>query len=297
MRRQPTSSATTQEGLESARFTRNQITFTGSATSGSTRPGGDVDSPLLNMYPANTCQTNAVTCSTAASVSSFSRRSRRSARFTDIASPDGSSRLAAITWRSIKGRCIQGCSSWSRRAGFGPRGENPTAGARSRSTRSPGPVGNASPRKRPPGSTRPASSRGSSRFRTSIVTAVRIHLARLLGLVGRDTRRERELRAEIDAHIAEAMDEYIREGVTPRGGASLGAASVRRRHPNHRSPPRSAPLHVLLHAAPGPPVRRANADPCARLRDRRHPDAGDWDSREYDDLQRSQGPALHAIAG
>jgi predicted permease len=47
------------------------------------------------------------------------------------------------------------------------------------------------------------------------VTALRILLARLLGLFGGDTRRERELRAEIDAHIAEATDEYVRKGMTP----------------------------------------------------------------------------------
>jgi MacB-like periplasmic core domain/FtsX-like permease family len=47
------------------------------------------------------------------------------------------------------------------------------------------------------------------------VTALRIFLARLLGLVGGDTRRERELRAEIDAHIAEAAGEYVRQGMTP----------------------------------------------------------------------------------
>ena len=47
------------------------------------------------------------------------------------------------------------------------------------------------------------------------MTALRILLARLLGLLGGDLRRERELRAEIDAHIAEAMDEYVRRGMTP----------------------------------------------------------------------------------
>jgi putative ABC transport system permease protein len=46
------------------------------------------------------------------------------------------------------------------------------------------------------------------------VTALRILLARLLGLFGGDLRRERELRAEIDAHIAEATDEYVRRGMT-----------------------------------------------------------------------------------
>ena len=45
------------------------------------------------------------------------------------------------------------------------------------------------------------------------MTALRIFLARLLGLFGGDARRERELRAEIDAHIAEATEEFERQGV------------------------------------------------------------------------------------
>ena len=47
------------------------------------------------------------------------------------------------------------------------------------------------------------------------MTALRILLARLLGLFGGDTRRERELRVEIHAHLAEATDEYVRQGMTP----------------------------------------------------------------------------------
>jgi hypothetical protein len=47
------------------------------------------------------------------------------------------------------------------------------------------------------------------------MTTLRILLARLLGLFGGDTRRERELRAEIDGHIAEATGEYVRQGMTP----------------------------------------------------------------------------------
>jgi MacB-like periplasmic core domain len=47
------------------------------------------------------------------------------------------------------------------------------------------------------------------------VTALRIFLARLLGLFGGGARRERELRAEIDGHIAEAAGEYVRQGMTP----------------------------------------------------------------------------------
>ena len=47
------------------------------------------------------------------------------------------------------------------------------------------------------------------------MTALRILLARLLGLFGGGTRHDRELRVEIDAHIAEAADEYVRQGMTP----------------------------------------------------------------------------------
>jgi hypothetical protein len=47
------------------------------------------------------------------------------------------------------------------------------------------------------------------------VTGLRILLARLLGLFGGDTRRDRELRAEIDGHITEAAAEYVRQGMTP----------------------------------------------------------------------------------
>ena len=53
------------------------------------------------------------------------------------------------------------------------------------------------------------------------MTALRIFLARLLGLFGGDTRRERELRAEIDGHIAEAVDEYVRQGMTPEEARRL----------------------------------------------------------------------------
>ena len=47
------------------------------------------------------------------------------------------------------------------------------------------------------------------------MTALRILLARLCGLFSGDSRRERELRAEIDAHIAEATDEFMRQGMSP----------------------------------------------------------------------------------
>ena len=47
------------------------------------------------------------------------------------------------------------------------------------------------------------------------MTALRILLARLLGLFRGDSRRDRDLRAEIDAHINEAADDYIRQGLSP----------------------------------------------------------------------------------
>jgi predicted permease len=53
------------------------------------------------------------------------------------------------------------------------------------------------------------------------VTTLRIVLARLLGHFGGDARRERELRAEIDGHIAEAADEYVRQGMTPEEARHL----------------------------------------------------------------------------
>ena len=46
------------------------------------------------------------------------------------------------------------------------------------------------------------------------MTALRIFLARLLGVFRGSARRERELRAEIDAHIAEAIAEHVRQGMT-----------------------------------------------------------------------------------
>ena len=45
------------------------------------------------------------------------------------------------------------------------------------------------------------------------MTRLRVLLARLLGLFSRDAGRDRELRAEIDAHIAEATEEFERQGV------------------------------------------------------------------------------------
>ena len=47
------------------------------------------------------------------------------------------------------------------------------------------------------------------------MTALRIFLARLLGLFSGSAGRDRELRAEIDAHIAEATDEFTRQGLSP----------------------------------------------------------------------------------
>jgi len=45
------------------------------------------------------------------------------------------------------------------------------------------------------------------------MTGLRILLARLLGLFSGDAKRDRELRAEINAHIAEAAEEFERQGV------------------------------------------------------------------------------------
>lgn len=56
------------------------------------------------------------------------------------------------------------------------------------------------------------------------MTALRIFLARLRGLFGGDDRRERELRAEIDAHIAEAAEEFERQGVPANEGRRLAFA-------------------------------------------------------------------------
>jgi hypothetical protein len=91
------------------------------------------------------------------------------------------------------------------------------------------------------------------------VTALRILLARLIALFGGDTRRERDLRAEIDAHIAEAAEEYVRQGMTPEEARYAALRQFGGRHPNRRSPSRPTPLHVLLHVATGPSVRRADA--------------------------------------
>jgi putative ABC transport system permease protein len=46
------------------------------------------------------------------------------------------------------------------------------------------------------------------------MTGLRILLARLLGLFSRSAGRERELRAEIDAHIQEAADELTRQSMS-----------------------------------------------------------------------------------
>src|SRR5262245_17130031 len=46
------------------------------------------------------------------------------------------------------------------------------------------------------------------------MSALRIFLLRLLGLFSSGARRELELRAEIDAHIDEAADGYVRQGLT-----------------------------------------------------------------------------------
>ena len=129
------------------------------------------------------------------------------------------------------------------------------------------------------------------------MTGLRILLARLLGLFSSSAGRDRELRAEIDAHIAEATDEYVRQGMTPEEGRHYGASPVRRHHSNRRSPSRS---DAASRSSPRC-VRTSSTPPYARpragLRDRRHPDACDWHSRQYDDLQRRQRHAVHAAAG
>ena len=81
------------------------------------------------------------------------------------------------------------------------------------------------------------------------MTALRILLARLLGLFGGDTRRERELRAEIDGHIAEAAAEYMRQGMTPeeaRHSALRRFGGVTQTVEAHRAQRRSTFFSTLL---------------------------------------------------
>jgi hypothetical protein len=56
------------------------------------------------------------------------------------------------------------------------------------------------------------------------MSALRTFLSRLLGLFG-GSRPDRELANEIDAHIAEAVEDNIREGMTP--GEARRAALAR----------------------------------------------------------------------
>ena len=46
------------------------------------------------------------------------------------------------------------------------------------------------------------------------MTRLRVFLSRLFGLSS-GNKRDADLRTEIDAHIAEAADEYVRQGMTP----------------------------------------------------------------------------------
>jgi hypothetical protein len=46
------------------------------------------------------------------------------------------------------------------------------------------------------------------------VARLRVFLSRFLGLFSSSVRRDRELRAEIDAHIKEAIAEHVRQGMT-----------------------------------------------------------------------------------
>ena len=80
------------------------------------------------------------------------------------------------------------------------------------------------------------------------MTGLRILLARLLDLFSRSAARERELRAEIDAHIAEAVDEYVRQGMTPeaaRHAALRQFGGVTQTVEAHRAQRRFALLSTL----------------------------------------------------
>ena len=128
------------------------------------------------------------------------------------------------------------------------------------------------------------------------MSAMRTFLARLRGLFG-GSRRDRELQIEIASHLAEAVEDNVREGMAPdeaRRAALARFGGVTQTIEAHRERRRFTFFSTL---AAGPSVRGADADPRARLRDSRHPDAGDRDSREHDDLQRRECPALHAAAG
>ena len=56
------------------------------------------------------------------------------------------------------------------------------------------------------------------------MTRLRVLLARLLGLLSRDAGHDRELHAEIDAHIAEATEEFERQGLPPDKARRLSFA-------------------------------------------------------------------------
>ena len=79
--------------------------------------------------------------------------------------------------------------------------------------------------------------------------------------------------------------------------------AVRRLHDSVESHRRSKPIASAGASRSSPRCAQdlqyavRTLDPCARLRDRRRADAGDWHSWQHDDLQRRQRPALHAAAG
>ena len=127
------------------------------------------------------------------------------------------------------------------------------------------------------------------------MTRLRVFLSRLFGVSSGRTR-DAELRTEIDGHINEAADDYVRQGLSPadaRRAALRRFGGVTQTIEAHRAQRRFTFFSTL-----GQDLRYAmrTLDPCARLRDRRHPDAGDWDSREYDDRQRRERPAVHPAA-
>ena len=83
------------------------------------------------------------------------------------------------------------------------------------------------------------------------MTALRVLLARLRSLFGR-RRRDAELRAEIDGHIQEATDDFLRQGMSPadaRRAALRHFGGVTQTVEAHRELRRFLPLvdlHKLL---------------------------------------------------
>ena len=95
------------------------------------------------------------------------------------------------------------------------------------------------------------------------MTRLRVLLARLLGLFSRSAGRDRELRAEIDAHIAEAAEEFVRQGVPADEARRLAFAQfggVTQTIEAHRERRR----FTSFGARTGPAVRRPHARPRTR---------------------------------